>query len=547
VNIKSPKHFEIELPRSLSETQQTNIISTIGSLVCIGANGSGKSRLGTWIEFRSGNERIAHRIAAQKSLRMPESSRSSTLEDATVSLFYGNNRVDKDKRAHRWGKKPVTHLLDDYQPLMTYLFTEHSEQSILYRNEALKRKTWIEPIETSLDRVKRIWENVLPHRELTISNGRIETNIKHSLSSRYNGAEMSDGERVIFYLIGQSLAAPKNGIIIIDEPELHLHKSIQSKLWDEIESERPDCLFVYLTHDLEFAGSRVNANKIWLKGFDGKNWDWYEIPNIEHISEEVLYTILGSRKPVLFTEGKEGSLDQFIFRHLYPEFTIIPLGSCAAVIQATKSFQSIRNVHNLDCRGIIDRDHRSQEQIQSLYVDNIFPLNVSEIENVLLAEEALRFYAGNLLRSDVDLIVENVKKLVFSELSREKEKLISSICHIKIGSILQSYNKRACGKSNIQSAIQTLYTKIDTELLYDEIQQEVDDILINKKYLEALKVYNNKGLLKQIGPFYGMKSSEFLPYIQRLLAAKAGKEIWAELKKYTPDINVEANLSDNLQ
>lgn len=43
----------------------------------------------------------------------------------------------------------------------------------------------------------------------------------------YNSSEMSDGERVIFYLIGQCLAVPENGIIVIDEPELHLHKSVQ--------------------------------------------------------------------------------------------------------------------------------------------------------------------------------------------------------------------------------------------------------------------------------------------------------------------------------
>lgn len=75
---------------------------------------------------------------------------------------------------------------------------------------------------------------------------------------------MSDGERVIFYLIGQCLAAPENGIIVIDEPELHLHKSIQIPLWSEIEKLRNDCLFVYLTHDVDFASAKENSKKYGL-------------------------------------------------------------------------------------------------------------------------------------------------------------------------------------------------------------------------------------------------------------------------------------------
>ena len=37
---------------------------------------------------------------------------------------------------------------------------------------------------------------------------------------------MSDGERAIFYFIGEVLCAKENSLIIIDEPENHLHKSI---------------------------------------------------------------------------------------------------------------------------------------------------------------------------------------------------------------------------------------------------------------------------------------------------------------------------------
>src|SRR5690606_4587480 len=85
------------------------------------------------------------------------------------------------------------------------------------------------------------------------------------IPSQPAGNMLSDGERVVFYLIGKCLQAPSKSIIIVDEPEIHLHKAIMSKLWNALEQERNDCLFVYLTHDLEFAISRTAAKKIWLK------------------------------------------------------------------------------------------------------------------------------------------------------------------------------------------------------------------------------------------------------------------------------------------
>ena len=89
-----------------------------------------------------------------------------------------------------------------------------------------------------MDLVKKLWEKTLPHRELIIGGLRIQTCVRGHADKIYNSSEMSDGERVIFYLIGQCLAVPENGIIVIDEPELHLHKSVQIPLWNDIEKLR---------------------------------------------------------------------------------------------------------------------------------------------------------------------------------------------------------------------------------------------------------------------------------------------------------------------
>ena len=76
-----------------------------------------------------------------------------------------------------------------------------------------------------------------------------------------------------FTLIGEALSVPKDGVFIVDEPELHLHRAIQARLWDAVEIARPDCTFVYITHDLGFAASRKDATKVWLREYNDGKWD----------------------------------------------------------------------------------------------------------------------------------------------------------------------------------------------------------------------------------------------------------------------------------
>ncbi|MGY6550455.1 MAG: AAA family ATPase [Erythrobacter sp.] len=97
-------------------------------------------------------------------------------------------------------------------------------------------------------------------------------------SDQDSASEMSDGERAIFYLIGQTLLADESTLLIIDEPELHVHRSIMSKLWDELEAARADCAFVFITHDLEFAASRV-AEKYVIRDYaPASGWTIEAVP-----------------------------------------------------------------------------------------------------------------------------------------------------------------------------------------------------------------------------------------------------------------------------
>lgn len=332
----------IETQRSITLPRQggpNEIVTTSRNLLFVGANGSGKTRLGTWLEMNSPDHAKVLRISAQKSLSMPDSTTPVSIELAERNLLFGNPTEAGNKSWYKWQNKPATFLLNDYEKLMVYLFSDETEENAKYKVNQRLATTKIEPPLTKLDRVKQAWERVLPHRELIVGGLRIQTQVSGDASKIYNSSEMSDGERVIFYLLGQCLAAPQNGIIVIDEPELHLHKSVQAPLWAEVERLRPDCLFVYLTHDVDFAVAQEGAQRVWLKSFDGSSWDWELISDSQDLPDDLIIEVLGSRKPVVFVEGVNGSHDVSLYREILGNFLVLPRGSCDQVIQSVKALR----------------------------------------------------------------------------------------------------------------------------------------------------------------------------------------------------------------
>src|SRR6185312_9766895 len=71
----------------------------------------------------------------------------------------------------------------------------------------------------------------------------------------YPAKTMSDGERTCLYLAARVLTADP-GILVIDEPELHMHRKLAIDYWNKLEDMRPDIRFVYVTHELHFGLSR---------------------------------------------------------------------------------------------------------------------------------------------------------------------------------------------------------------------------------------------------------------------------------------------------
>jgi len=163
----------ITLPQSLHDPQASSILETNGVLVIVGPNGAGKTRFGVWLENSGGAQ--THRISAQKSLEFPVDINLTNLEQAENRLLTGGPQASPANRsAYRWGSRPETFSLNDYQLLTQYLFSEEQEQSTAYRKMMQSASQYQRPPETKLDVIKRIWESVIPTHELKIGGLRVE-------------------------------------------------------------------------------------------------------------------------------------------------------------------------------------------------------------------------------------------------------------------------------------------------------------------------------------------------------------------------------------
>lgn len=520
-------------------------IENKSSIVLIGANGAGKTRMSVWID--DNNSFSTHRISAQKSLNMPQVVSPSEMDKASDMFIYGatnENRawLERDgKRNGRWGRNPETHMLNDFQELMVVLETENYEKSIEFREKHLKGNQDYKN-ETKLERIKTIWENVITHRRLKISAGKIEVydSLQEWPEEIYSGSKMSDGERAIFYFIGEAICAEKSQLIIIDEPENHLHKSILVRLWDAIERERPDCTFLYVTHDLEFARSRLNSQIVWVKDMRrGPIWEYELLDDKKSYNTEIELEILGSRQKVLLVEGTENnSIDIKLYSRLFPDYNIMPMESCEAVIQTVKSFKRANTLHYTEVYGIVDRDRRSEDEIRKLNQYNIIVPLVAEIENLFLLPEVIRFVAEKMMiNEDIDCIIDEVKKKALSFLDDTMEEQVLLFTRYRCAHLLNEITSIKPNTINeYKNAINDVGERISVDDISSEIRKELKLIIVGNDYLKALQVINNKGLIPKTGlpNIFGWNKKSYIDYVLRQVGAKEADAIRHLLREYIP-------------
>lgn len=515
------------------------------SLIIIGANGAGKSKLGAWIERQ--DMKNVHRIGAQRDINLEENIPLKNYREAEDRVLFGTPlESHQESKIFRWGddKYNTTKLINDFNDVVAALISltnNDNNKFALECSNVSDRNLWPSPPVTAVRKLVRIWDDIFPQRKLELLDSKFLASPRNDPEQKYNARQMSDGERAVLYLIAQVLCVPENKYLIIDEPEVHLHRSIMNRLWSNLEKFRPDCFFIYITHDTFFAASHSGSDKIWVKDYNNERWN-IEILQNHELPEDLLFEILGSRKNVLFVEGERNSYDTKLYRLLYPNFHVIPCGSCSQVISRTKAFRNVKTLHHFRVYGIIDRDFRSLQEIQKYKEHDIFVLSVAEIENLFLTEEIVRSLAKHLFK-DPDKIFESVKKYI---LSRFEQQLENQICKSVVANLkfqLSSIELSQKNEEETKNSLDVGLLQINFEKTKEKQRKIFTEALASQDYKYILTLFNEKGLSKAVGQFFGLQNNCYYDMVLSLLKEDEYQFLKKELQEYV-SFNIAVNMDN---
>lgn len=267
-----------------------------------------------------------------------------------------------------------------------------------------------------------------------------------------------------------------------------------------------------------------------------ENRDWQPIPQNENINEEILLEILGSRKPILFIEGEKNSYDHRIYQSIYSDFLVIPRGSCTKVIESTRSLQSLPSLQYIKTNGLIDRDYRTDKEIQALDEQGIKTIEVAEVENLFCVEELVK-YIAKVQELDSDEIFDKVKKFIIKEFKNELAGQVSRKASVEIKFKLSLFEDTPKGVNHINSQIKNLLDSINTEEIYNKYHTEFSSYIENNDYTNILKVFNRKSLSGRISEFLGLAKNMYPDFVMRYMNSSHKENIQNILSRYTPQLS----------
>ena len=524
------------------DNEKESHITSVNSLIIIGANGSGKSKLGAWIEQQDLEN--VHRVAAQRSLNFSKHIHLKSYEESEREFFYGvaDENLRRNSKIHRWGSKDhTTKPIDDFDAVLSALLAQQRNEAQRYLDSCRKaeesgQEKPCTPT-TPLDRLKAIWKEVFPHRDLEEKDSKFIAAFSHENNRKeYPATQMSDGERAVLYLAAQVLCIPNDKTIIVDEPEVHLHPSLMGRLWRALETARPDCFFIFITHDIQFASVHGASDKVWVKSYDGEKWCWEFIPESD-LPEQLLLELLGNRKNVLFVEGGQGSLDVQLYSTLYPEYYIVPCGGCSQVIANTKAFASTSRLHELRAYGIIDRDYRSEEELDALEKKGIYSLKVAEVENLFLVEPLLRILAKHFYCQNAENAIQKIKNYIIEE--RFAGQIERQICQATVASLktqLTSIEINGDNDETISANFEREIASLNPTSEFDRQSDRFKATLNAKDYESVLALFNEKGLAKSIGNFLNINDKAYCTIVIALLNGDESRKLIEALEHYIPEL-----------
>lgn len=505
---------DLILPPSVTEPTPT-LPDGVGTIVIVGANGAGKSRFADRMARDCGP--AAFTLSALRALY----ERQPLAEIAESDEAHHIDRLYADAVRAGMSSPDLTSQLDR---LLTLLMRDEMVNLIDYKLSRTSGHPDQPLPDTRLDRVIDVWHHIFPDNKILISRGSLLFNrVGADASDVYSPVKLSAGEKAVIYYIAALTYAPADAVVFVDSPEMFLHPTVMQSLWNRLRQLRPDCTFVFTTHDLDFASSRSEAAVIWVRSFDAPamRWDYTILPANTPLTEEIFAAIMGPRKPVLFIEGDgKRSIDARLYPLIFPDFSVRALGSCNKVIEATRAFNDLNAFHKLDSYGIVDRDRRDAQEVDYLRRKKIMVPEVAEIENILLLEDVVRAVARHCGKND-DRVFKRVRHAILAQFAPDiKAQALLHTRH-KVKRLMEyRIDARFTSIAMLENHLRSLPAEINAHGMYDSFCARFRKMHDSGDYAGVLRVYNQKSMLPgcNVAGLCGLHNkNEYIATIIRIL------------------------------
>ncbi|MDE5585279.1 MAG: DUF4435 domain-containing protein [Muribaculaceae bacterium] len=377
--------------------------------------------------------------------------------------------------------------------------------------------------------LKVIWEETFPGNRIDIVDGKpriLNRSGKDSIGIR----SLSRGEKAALYYTASILLAPPQALILVDSPTLFLHPTAVGILWDRIERARSDCRFVYDTYDPNFSAGQTRRTAIWITDYNAAEHTWrYQIIADGELPDEVFLQMMGSRRPILFTEGDTShSIDMRLYSVVFPEFTVKPLGSCDKVIESTRTMQSLRAMHRIESYGLVDRDRRSEQEVEYLRAKHILVPEVAEIENIFLSPGVVETMAEIHGRNP-----KKVLKAVRQEVMHKFEQMLEAQAlqhtrHRMKRDVERKIDARFTCITALELHIKSLIKKLKPRETYDQLVAEFKRMVRGGDYEGVLRVFNHKPMFTGSCVAKTLGFSNVDDYVAGVISAMKRNDEYAE-------------------
>ena len=315
---------------------------------------------------------------------------------------------------------------------------------------------------------------------------------KHPQCAPFNVIEMSDGDRSAMIIAAHVITAEPGTVLLIDEPERHLHRSISQPFLSALfDLRREDCAFIISTHEITLPIATPGAQVLMLKSCRWSNnqcvaWDAEIIEPDSELPEDLKLAILGSRDRILFVEGEPtSSLDFPLYTALFPNLSVVPKGSCEEVQKAVLGLRGSQDKHHVEAFGLIDRDDRMDEAVEKLAEKGVFALEVYSAEALYYCSDAIAAVArrqAESLGEDESRFIESAKQEAIEILKEHAERMAARRCERKIHQLLlqQAPNSESIKDNPVQHICVSIDSPYLEELnLFNELveNRELDQLV----------------------------------------------------------------------